>query len=132
MATMVITCESCGARFRIDSDKLNKPRNKVRCSKCKNIFIVEQPDENDLIHIEISEEESAFIPGTIHEEIRETTAPARRGGWSLKKKILLAGAFAVLILIIIAFVFGPGGLFPVLTNKSPPSEPAKPIITITD
>ena len=132
MATMVITCESCGARFRIDSDKLNKPRNKVRCSKCKNIFLVEQPDESDLIHIEISEEESAFIPGTIHEEIRKATAPASREGWSLKKKILLAGVAAVIIIVIVAFVFGPGGLRPVLTSKSPPAEPAKPVITITD
>ncbi len=129
---MVITCESCGARFRLDSDKLNKPRNKVRCSKCKNIFLVEQPDEDDLIHIEISEEESAFIPGTIHEEIRKATAPARREGWSLRKKILLAGVSALLIFAVVAFVFGPGGLLPVLTKKSPPPEPAKPVITITD
>jgi hypothetical protein len=104
----------------------------MRCSKCKNIFLVEQPDENDLIHIEISEEESAFIPGTIHEEIRKATVPARREGWSLKKKILLAGVAAVLIFIIVAFVFGPGGLLPVLRSKSPPTEPAKPVITITD
>ncbi len=108
MAIMVITCESCGARFRLDSEKLNKPRNKVRCSKCKNIFIVEQPDEDGLIHIEISDEESAFIPGTIPEEIDRAAAPAKREGWSLKKKILIAGAAAVLILVILAFVFGPG------------------------
>jgi hypothetical protein len=95
--------------------------------------MVEHSDENDLIHIEISEEESAFIPGTISEDIRKAAAQAEREGWSLKKKILLAVAAAVLILVIVAFVFGPGGLFPVLTSKSPPpTEPAKPVITITD
>ena len=132
MATMVITCESCGAKFRIDSDKLNKPRNKVRCSQCKNIFLVELPDEDDLIHIEISDEESAFIPGTIHAEIRKAAAPAKGESRSSKKKILLAGVAAVIIIVIVAFVFGPGGLRPVLTSKSPPAEPAKPVITITD
>ena len=77
---MVITCESCGAKFRLDSEKLNRPRNKVRCSKCKNIFIVEQPDEDGLIHIEISDEESAFIPGTIPEEIGGPRAPEKGKG----------------------------------------------------
>src|SRR5208337_813547 len=132
MATMVITCESCGARFRLDSEKLGKPRNKVRCSKCKNIFIIEHPDENGLIHIEISDEESAFIPGTIHEEIGKAAAPAKREGWSLKKKILIAGAVAVLMLVIVAFVFGPGRSLLVSTSKSPSTGPAKPIVTITD
>ena len=129
---MVITCESCGARFRLDSEKLDKPRNKVRCSKCKNIFMVEQPDEDGLIHIEISDEESAFIPGTIHEEIGKAAAPAKREGWSLKKKILIAGAAAILILVIVAFVFGPGRSLLFSTSKSPPAGPAKPVVTITD
>jgi len=132
MATMLITCESCGARFRLNSEKLHKPRNKVRCSKCKNIFMVEQPDEDGLIHIEISDEESAFIPGTIHEEIGKATAPAKREGWSLRKKVLIAGAAVVLILVIAAFVFGPTGSFLVSTSKSPPTGPEKPVVTITD
>ncbi len=132
MSTMVITCESCGARFRLNSEKLDKPHNKVRCSKCKNIFTVEQPDEDGLIHIQISDEESDFIPGTIHEEIGKATAPAIREGRSLKKKILIAGAAAVLILVIIAFVFGPGGSLLVSTSKSPPTGPPKPVVTIAD
>ena len=62
-------------------------------------------------------------------EIRKATAPAKREGWSLKKKILLAGAAAVLIIVIVALVFGPGGWLPVLTSKNPaPTEPAKPVI----
>ena len=132
MATMLITCESCGARFRLDSEKLDKPRNKVRCSKCKNIFIVEQPDEDGLIHIEISDEESAFIPGTVHEGIGEATAPGKRERRSLKKKILIAGAAAVLIIVIAAFVFGPGSSLLVSTSKIPPPGPPKPVVTITD
>jgi predicted Zn finger-like uncharacterized protein len=132
MPTMVITCESCGAKFRIDSDKLNKPRNKVRCSRCKNVFLVEQPDEDGLIHIEISDEESTFIPATIPEQIVMATESAKSQGWSLKKKILLAGVAVVLILVIVAFVFAPGGLLALFTSKSPPPGPVKPVVTITD
>src|SRR5208337_5352191 len=101
-------------------------------SKCKNIFIIEHPDENGLIHIEISDEESAFIPGTIHEEIGKAAAPAKREGWSLKKKILIAGAVPVLMHVIVAFVFGPGRSLLVSTSKSPSTGPPKPVVTITD
>ncbi len=132
MPTMVITCESCGARFRLDSEKLNRPRNKVRCSKCKHIFVVDQPDEDGLIHIEISDEESDFIPGTIPQEIGQPGGEEKRKGGSLKKKILLAGVAAVLILGVVALVFWSGGSFPPLMNKSPATGPPKPVVTITD
>jgi predicted Zn finger-like uncharacterized protein len=131
MTIMVITCESCGAKFRLDSEKLNKPRNKVRCSKCKNIFVVEQPEEDGLIHIEISDEESAFIPGTIPQQIGRAVAPETKETWLSKKKILLAAAACALIVIILGLVFGPGSslLIPV---KTPPKEPAQPVVTIMD
>lgn len=132
MANLVISCEACGTRFRLDSDKLDKPRNKVRCSKCKNIFIVEQPDENGLIHIEISDEESAFIPGTMPGEIGGAAVPERRGGWSLKKKIVIAGAAVVLILVAVALVLMPGGPLQVFTGKTLPAAAPKPVVTITD
>jgi len=130
---MVITCEHCGAKFRLDSEKLNKPRNKVRCSKCKEIFIVERPDEDGLIHIEISDEESSFIPGTASEEIGAVAPPTKKKeGWSLKKKLLIAGAVAVLAAVTLFLLFGPGGSLRVVTGKSPPAAPPKPIVTITD
>jgi len=132
MPTMVITCESCGARFRLDSEKLDRPRTKVRCSKCKHIFVVDQPDEDGLIHIEISDEESAFIPGTIPEEIGQARGDEKRKGGSLKKKILLAGVAAVLILAVVALVFWSGGSIPPFMNKSPATVPPKPVVTITD
>jgi len=132
MATLVITCESCGTRFKLDSDKLDKPRKKVRCSKCKNVFIVEQPDEDGLINIEITDEESAFIPGTIQGEIGGVGVADKQEGWSLKKKILLAGGAAVLILAIAALVLSPGGPLRLFTSKSPPAGPPKPVVTITD
>jgi hypothetical protein len=94
--------------------------------------MVEQPDEDGLIHIEISDEESAFIPGTIHEEIGKAAVPAKREGWSLKKKVLIAGAAVVLILVVAALIFGPGGSLLVSTSKSPPTGPANPVVTITD
>lgn len=131
MATMVITCESCGAKFRLDSDRLNKARNKVRCSKCKNVFVVEQPSEDGLIHIEISDEESSFIPGTAPQQIGKTAAETKEG-WLSKKKILLAVAALLLIVAVAAFVLGPGNSIFTSSNKGTPKEPAQPVVTIMD
>ena len=130
MSIMVISCESCGARFRLDSEKLNRARNKVRCSKCKNTFVVEQPDEDGLIHIEISDEEREFIPGTMAEESERDT-PVKDNGWSLKKKVLSAGVPAVLVLVIAAFFFGPG-ITHFLPVKTAPIAAPTPLVTITD
>jgi hypothetical protein len=94
--------------------------------------VVEQPDEDGLIHIEISDEESAFIPGAIHEEIGKAAAPERRAGWSLGKKVLIAGAVIVLLLVIAAFVFGPARSLLVSTSKSPSTGSERPVVTITD
>jgi predicted Zn finger-like uncharacterized protein len=132
MALMVIACESCGTKFRLDSDKLKKPRNKVRCSKCKNVFVVEQPDEDGLIHIEISDEESAFIPGAVPEEVGRPAAPETKSDWFSKKRILLAAVASVLILIILALVLGPGRSLLMPVRKASLKEPTQPIVTIMD
>ncbi|MHC1729854.1 MAG: DUF3426 domain-containing protein [Syntrophobacteraceae bacterium] len=132
MSMMVITCSSCGARFRLDSEKLNKPQNKVRCSNCKSVFLVEQPDEDGLIHIEISEEESEFIPGTAPQQIGRTATPASKKKIALSKRVLVAVAAAILVLVVLALLLGPGSSLLTSTSKTTPKEPAQPTITITD
>ncbi len=129
---MVINCESCGAKFRLDSEKLNKVRNKVRCTKCKHIFVVEQPDEDGLIHIEISDEEREFIPGTIPEESDRGTGPVKGSRWSLKKKVLIAGVPAVLVLAFVALFFWRGVALEFLPAKNAPVAAPTPVVTITD
>ncbi|MDH5784662.1 MAG: zinc-ribbon domain-containing protein [Chromatiales bacterium] len=37
---MIITCPKCGTRYNIDKDRFTKPDPKVRCVKCKNVFVV--------------------------------------------------------------------------------------------
>jgi predicted Zn finger-like uncharacterized protein len=133
MSTLVINCETCGAKFRIDANRLNKPHNRVRCSRCKTIFTVDRPDEDGLIHIEISDEESAFIPGTAPEEIDESAPPREnRKERSSKKKVLIVAAAVLLLLAALFLLFGPGGSLNRLTGKSVPAPVPKPVVTITD
>ena len=37
---MIVQCDQCNAKFRLDDSKVKEGGVKVRCSKCKNIFIV--------------------------------------------------------------------------------------------
>ncbi|SDZ85125.1 MJ0042 family finger-like domain-containing protein [Desulfuromusa kysingii] len=45
---MIITCPKCSTRFNIDSDRIPDGGAKVRCARCKNIFLAEKPLEQDL------------------------------------------------------------------------------------
>lgn len=41
---MIIQCDQCSTRFRLDDAKLSRGPAKVRCSKCKHVFIVPQEE----------------------------------------------------------------------------------------
>jgi hypothetical protein len=94
--------------------------------------VVDQPDEEGLIHIEISDEESSFIPGTSPQQIGRSAPAVTKKKGILKKKILFATAAGILILAILALVFGPGSSLFVSTGKGTPKEPAQPVVTIMD
>lgn len=138
MAMVVITCESCGARFRLDADKLTKSRNKVRCSKCKNVFSVEQPGDDALIHIEISDGENDLFPGDIGGgeggELPGAPPAARKKKSSLGKILMII--LPLLILsgggIYLGFSGKSGLLGNTATRPASPKEPQQPSVTMLD
>jgi predicted Zn finger-like uncharacterized protein len=145
MATIVITCESCGTKFRLDSDKLKNSRSKVRCSKCHSVFMVEQPDEDDLIHIEISDEENTFIPESDSESDSDAdfegddkfeallpprTESVKRGGAG--KNLLIAGIVAVPVILLLVLIFELLGRSQMFQAKKPPVGALKPLVTISE
>jgi len=56
---MIITCNECDTRFNIDENLLKQTGSKVRCSKCKNVFLTypsslsEEPDKSGGIKTEL-------------------------------------------------------------------------------
>jgi len=45
---MIITCESCGTKFKIDPSKVgNKDTIRVRCSRCRHVFAVNLKSEEE-------------------------------------------------------------------------------------
>lgn len=48
---MIVQCDECRAKFRLDDAKIKEHGVKVRCSKCKHIFVVQKEsaaEESDL------------------------------------------------------------------------------------
>jgi predicted Zn finger-like uncharacterized protein len=41
---MIVKCEECGSRFRLDEDILREEGSRVKCSVCKNVFTVFPPE----------------------------------------------------------------------------------------
>lgn len=105
---MIVTCESCNSKFRLDPDKLKKEKNKVRCSRCGHVFMVsrkEAPsrDEEDmdlLGSVDSYEEEGFEEPET--EEIRSTPPPFTAANIPLKpgRKGTLRTALLGLVLLV--------------------------------
>ncbi len=42
---MIVQCDSCNSRYRIAEEKILPQGIKVRCAKCKEVFVVKPPDE---------------------------------------------------------------------------------------
>ena len=40
---MLVTCEKCQSKFKLDDDLVKESGTKVRCSNCQDIFAVYRP-----------------------------------------------------------------------------------------
>ena len=68
---MIVQCDECNAKFKLDDSKIKEGGVKVRCSKCKHIFVVEKEapaEETDfdsvLSGLETSPSTEAQVPST--------------------------------------------------------------------
>lgn len=67
---MVVTCESCGTKFKIDPSKIQKDTVKVRCSKCRHVFTVDLRSQD----IESQKKEKVIVLDDSFEEDIEKVA----------------------------------------------------------
>ena len=42
---MIIQCEKCNSKYRLDDSRINPPGSSVRCSKCGHIFFVSKKED---------------------------------------------------------------------------------------
>lgn len=63
---MIVTCDSCFTKFRLDGSKISTKGRKVRCSRCQHTFSVLPPP---MIKEEIPEDSGS--PAQSHEPLIE-------------------------------------------------------------
>lgn len=132
MPLIVIRCESCGSQFRLDSTRLTKPQSKVRCSKCKHVFQVEQPDEEALIYIDVDESDQGFIPGTMSDQRVPAGPPPSARKKSFGKRALLFIVPLLFVAVAALYFSFDSSMLSGTSEKAPPKAPVNPTVTIMD
>ena len=64
---MIIQCDQCDRKFRVDDSKIKPPGSRVRCSKCGNVFFVEKKDttkQEDSVQQENFQGQDSASPST--------------------------------------------------------------------
>lgn len=126
---MVVTCEACNTKFRLDPARLKGPTSKVRCSRCGHVFMVSQEAE-DVVHIDLADE--GGVPAE-ESPAPPPTPPPQRSATKKERpwKRLLIGVAAGLALIL-----GGVGLYSYLSShpqeKAVQGLPETPTLKVLD
>lgn len=76
---MIIQCERCNRKFKIDDSMIKYPGNRVRCSKCGNTFFVERKEEISKNEINSEHERDHSHSGFVYaEENFESKSPSHK------------------------------------------------------
>lgn len=65
---MIIQCEQCHTKFKLDDSKVTEKGVKVRCAKCKHIFTVHKKEQE--------EEQTAEFANMLDNKVEHTSAPS--------------------------------------------------------
>lgn len=57
---MIITCPECSTRFNVSPDRIPDGGAKVRCARCKHVFLAEKPLEEEFVAEEVATAEDDF------------------------------------------------------------------------
>ena len=56
MSSMVVTCEHCGARYRLDQERIQGRGARITCPRCRHVFVVYQSSEGEVATEAVKEE----------------------------------------------------------------------------
>jgi pilus assembly protein FimV len=75
---MIITCKKCDANFNLDESLLKPTGSKVRCSKCKEVFVAYPPKVSEEIEAPLEKEldvEDQIVTEDLDVDKKETAEP---------------------------------------------------------
>ena len=116
---MIIQCERCQTKFRLDDERVPEKGVKVRCSKCQHTFVIEKPLTPGMEPVEGSKEKECPVetPKGVGDEFGEFLAEPeedREDALSSEDEEILPRKFPlklVVLLVLVALVSGGAFLF---------------------
>lgn len=126
---MIVTCESCGTKFKVDTTRVKRDKVKVRCSKCRHVFnlnlapteeegkkgenviVLDESFEEDIEKVSgrtgassedfasVSDEDEEEIDQSLNKISRKAT-PAKSTSFAVKKLVIVG----IVIIAILGFV----------------------------
>lgn len=107
---MIVQCERCQTKFKLNDERVPEGRAKARCSKCQYIFVIEKPLVPGMETVEglKVKEEPLTIPKEVEEGFDEFLAKPEEGKEEVRpRRFPLKSMVALLVL----FVVLGGGVF---------------------
>ena len=86
---MIVQCEQCNKKFKLNPDLINRPAVRVRCSSCQHVFTVSRPEKLDVMEAALVSQEVKSPPPS-----RRKTS-SRRLLLFLIPLLLIAGSIAL-------------------------------------
>lgn len=59
---MIVQCEQCNKKFKLNPDLINRPVVRVRCSSCHHVFRVSRPEKLDVMEAALASREVKSPP----------------------------------------------------------------------
>lgn len=105
---MIIQCEACRRKFRVDESKIAPPGVKMRCSKCGDVFFFEYKNDSGEVDQDVLEQKYARGAVSKSTSSNDSTVPptARRTFKTKNRKSFFEGLFSwFLTLLILGMLF---------------------------
>lgn len=107
---MIINCEECGKRYRIDENKIKGEKARLKCKACGNIMEITKPQpkaKTEPLPEKISSSPSITETKTVSDEEVKKRSTERKPMAATKKKASKSGGFGIgfkLLIMFIAFI----------------------------
>lgn len=76
---MIITCPSCGRKFNLADGAMKSPRQKLKCSRCGHLFMLEKEEREAIKQPPVKEEAAAPLEAA-GPDVEEREQPRKRKG----------------------------------------------------
>lgn len=124
---MIVTCESCGTKFRLPDERIKKSQTRVRCSHCGHIFMVDKetvPGSDTITGFEMPQGLNEGLDSPPYSSPYAGATGRSSKLSSLTKKLLVVALTLVLLAGVAFWFFQSHPFTPLLQRSQPTAAPS--------